>query len=71
MRNSTSSGRAAIDQISRVINEQSQPTFDEDFHFIIGQVVTGLFLPLLTISAVVSPRHTPASQELITGRLTI
>lgn len=27
-------GRMAIDQIFRVINEQSQPTFDEDFNFI-------------------------------------
>ena len=27
-------GRAAIDQIFRVINEQSQPTFDENFNFI-------------------------------------
>jgi meiotically up-regulated gene 157 (Mug157) protein len=26
-------GRAAIDQIFRVINEQSQPTFDENFNF--------------------------------------
>jgi len=27
-------GRAAVDQIFRVINEQSQPTFDEDFNLI-------------------------------------
>lgn len=27
-------GRTAVDQIFRVINEQSQPTFDEDFNFI-------------------------------------
>jgi uncharacterized protein len=27
-------GRAAVDQIFRVINEQSQPTFDENFNFI-------------------------------------
>ncbi|KAF8639878.1 hypothetical protein AX17_001132 [Amanita inopinata Kibby_2008] len=26
--------RAAVDQIFRVINEQSQPTFDEDFNFV-------------------------------------
>lgn len=32
--NATSPGRTAIDQIFRVINEQSQPTFDKDFNFI-------------------------------------
>lgn len=31
---SCSSGRAAIDQIFRVIREQSQPSFDENFNFI-------------------------------------
>lgn len=29
-----SAGRTAVDQVFRVINEQSQPTFDEDFNFI-------------------------------------
>ena len=32
--NLISPGRAAIDQIFRVINEQSQPTFDKNFNFI-------------------------------------
>jgi len=32
--NLISPGRAAIDQIFRVIKEQSQPTFDENFNFI-------------------------------------
>lgn len=32
--NLLSPGRAAINQIFRVINEQSQPTFDENFNFI-------------------------------------
>ena len=32
--NLISPGRAAIDQIFRVINEQSQPTFDENFNLI-------------------------------------
>jgi meiotically up-regulated gene 157 (Mug157) protein len=27
-------GRAAVDQIFQVIDEQSQPTFDKDFNFI-------------------------------------
>lgn len=27
-------GRTAVDQIFRVINEQSQPTFDQNFNFI-------------------------------------
>jgi meiotically up-regulated gene 157 (Mug157) protein len=34
MYNLISPGRAAINQIFRVINEQSQPTFDENFNFI-------------------------------------
>ena len=34
MRSDTTAGNAAIGQIFKVIEEQSQPTFDEDFNLL-------------------------------------
>jgi uncharacterized protein len=73
-------GRAAINQIFRVINEQSQPTFDEDFNLISFFNWTGgggSLAPKVTnlgngepkaYTGLVGTHHRPSDDESIFGK---